>query len=89
MIVGLFEGFRLGSGEGYFWFDDGSGMSVGVLSGAVSGAGAGFGWVDGRGKPFDRSKYSLYLCEMVGNFISLSLTVPSYSTSGPRSPSGS
>ena len=89
MMVGLFEGFGLRSGEGSFWFDHRSGMLAGVLSGAVSGAGADFGWVGGRGKPFDRSKYSLYLCEMVGNFISSSLTVPSYSTSGPRSSSGS
>ena len=88
MMVGLFEGFGLGSGEGSFWFNDGSGMSVGDILGAVSGAEMDFGWVGGRENPFARSKYSLYLCEMVDIFIS-SLTVPSYSTTGPRSSSGS
>ena len=43
VMVGLVEGFGMGAEEGSFWFNVGSGISVGGLLGAVVGAVADFG----------------------------------------------
>ena len=88
MVVGFLSGFAVGFAEGSFWFNDGLGILVGELLSAVAGAEVDFGWVGGRGKPFARSKYSPYFWKIVDIFIS-SLTIPSYSTTGLRSSSGS
>ena len=72
MVVGFFEGFGVGFGEGSFCFDGGSGMVVGGFLGADSGAEADLFSVGGRGKSSDVNVSSL-------------VTVPLCFTSGPRS----
>ena len=57
-MVGFFEGFGVGFGEGSFCLCGGSGISVGDLLGAILGAEAGVGWVGEKGKFFERSRYS-------------------------------